>query len=48
MNTNLRVKYSSMTSVVDGGEWSASRPRPLCPRGNNPRYKLEVRGMESR
>jgi hypothetical protein len=47
-------KYSSCslsTSALDGGEWSASRPRPrFYPRGKDPRYPLYRRlgGPESR
>jgi hypothetical protein len=27
--------------ALDGGEWSASRPGRLTPRGKNPRYTLD-------
>jgi hypothetical protein len=32
--------YSFLTSALDGGEWSASRPDRALPRGKNPRYPL--------
>jgi hypothetical protein len=32
--------YSITTSALDGGEWSASRPAALYPRGKDPRYPL--------
>jgi hypothetical protein len=43
--------YSFLTSALDGGEWSASRPgRALYPRGKDPRYPLDRRlgGPQSR
>jgi hypothetical protein len=39
-------RYSSthsLTSALDGGEWSASRPRPLYPQGKSPWYPLDRR-----
>jgi hypothetical protein len=49
----LVVRYSSYsfsTSVLDGGEWSASRPGSALPRGKDPRYPLYRRlgGPQSR
>jgi hypothetical protein len=35
--------YSFLTSVLDGGEWSASRPGRALPRGKDPRYPLHSR-----
>jgi hypothetical protein len=36
--------YSFLTSALDGGEWSASRPgRAFTPRGKDPRYPLDRR-----
>jgi hypothetical protein len=32
--------YSFLTSALDGGEWSASRPGPALPQGKDPRYPL--------
>jgi hypothetical protein len=32
-----------LTLALAGGEWSASRPGPLYPRGNRPRYPLDRR-----
>jgi hypothetical protein len=32
--------YSFLTSALDGGEWSASRPGRALPRGKDPRYPL--------
>jgi hypothetical protein len=42
--------YSFLTSELDGGEWSASRPAALYPRGKDPRYPLDRRlgGPQSR
>jgi hypothetical protein len=39
-----------LTSALTGNEWSASRPKPLYPRGNSPRYALDRRlgGPQSR
>jgi hypothetical protein len=39
-----------LISAVVGGEWSASRPGPLYPEENNPRYPLGRRlgGPQSR
>jgi hypothetical protein len=33
----------SLTSVLDGGEWSASRPGRFTPRGKSPWYPLDRR-----
>jgi hypothetical protein len=33
--------HTFLTSAVDGGEWSASRPGHFIPRGKNPRYPLD-------
>jgi hypothetical protein len=46
-------RYSSthsLTSVLDGGEWSASRPGPLYPQGKSPWYPLDRRlgGIQNR
>jgi hypothetical protein len=35
--------YSFLTSALDGGEWSASRPGRGLPPGKNPRYPLDRR-----
>jgi hypothetical protein len=32
--------YSFLTSALDGGEWSVSRPGRALPRGKDPRYPL--------
>jgi hypothetical protein len=42
--------YSFLTSALDGGEWSASRPGRALPRGKDPRYPLYRRlgGPQSR
>jgi hypothetical protein len=32
--------YSLLTSALDGGEWSASRPGRALPRGKDPQYPL--------
>jgi hypothetical protein len=42
--------YSFLTSALDGGEWSASRPCRALPRGKDPRYPLyrRVGGPQSR
>jgi hypothetical protein len=42
--------YSFLTSALDGGEWSASRPGRALPRGNDPWYPLYRRlgGSQSR
>jgi hypothetical protein len=32
--------YSLLTSAIDGGEWSSSRPGRALPRGKDPRYPL--------
>jgi hypothetical protein len=42
--------YSFLTSTLDGGEWSASRPGRALPRGKDPRYPLDRRlgGPQSR
>jgi hypothetical protein len=42
--------YSFTTSVLDGGEWSASRPGRALPPGKGPRYPLDRRlgGPQSR
>jgi hypothetical protein len=32
--------YSFLTSALDGGEWSASRPGRALPRGKDPRHQL--------
>jgi hypothetical protein len=32
--------YSFLTSALDGGEWSASRPGHALPPGKDPRYPL--------
>jgi hypothetical protein len=42
--------YSFTTSVLDGGEWSASRPGRALPRRKDPRYPLYRRlgGPQSR
>jgi hypothetical protein len=32
--------YSFLTSALDGGEWSTSRPDRAMPRGKDPRYPL--------
>jgi hypothetical protein len=32
--------YSFLTSALDGGEWSASRPDRALPRGKDPWYPL--------
>jgi len=34
-----------LTFVLDGGEWSASCPRPLFPQENSPWYPLD-RGLD--
>jgi hypothetical protein len=33
-----RSSYSFLTSAVDGGEWSVSRPVCALPQGKDPRY----------
>jgi hypothetical protein len=38
------IFYSLLTSALDGGEWSASRPGRALPRGKDPRYPL-YRGL---
>jgi hypothetical protein len=42
--------YSFLTSALDGGEWSASRPGRALPWGKDPRYPLDRRldGPQSR
>jgi hypothetical protein len=42
--------YSFLTSALDGGEWSASRPGRALPRGKDTRYPLyrRVGGPQSR
>jgi hypothetical protein len=42
--------HSLLTSALDGGEWSASRPGRALPRGKDPRYPLDRRldGPQSR
>jgi hypothetical protein len=42
--------YSFLTSALDGGKWSASRPGHALPRGKDPRYPLYRRlcGPQSR
>jgi hypothetical protein len=35
-----------LTSVLVGGEWSTSTPRPLYPRGKSPHYSLDRRLSE--
>jgi hypothetical protein len=35
--------YSFLTSALDWGEWSASRPDRALPRGKDPRYPLDRR-----
>jgi hypothetical protein len=42
--------YSFLTSALDGGEWSASRPGRGLPRGKDPLYTLDRRlgGPQSR
>jgi hypothetical protein len=42
--------YSFLTSALDGGEWSASRPGRALPWGKDPRYPLYRRlgGPQSR
>jgi hypothetical protein len=35
--------YSFLTSALDGGEWSASRPGRALPHGKDPRYPLYTR-----
>jgi hypothetical protein len=42
--------YSFLTSALDGGEWSASRPCRALPWGKDPRYPLNRRlgGPQSR
>jgi hypothetical protein len=35
--------YSFLTSALDGGEWSASRPSRALPRGKDPWYPLNRR-----
>jgi hypothetical protein len=42
--------YSFLTSALDWGEWSASRPGRALPRGKDPRYPLYRRlgGPQSR
>jgi hypothetical protein len=35
--------YSFLTSVLDGGEWSASGPGRALPPGKDPRYSLDRR-----
>jgi hypothetical protein len=42
--------YSFLTSALDGGEWSGSRPGLALPRGKDPRYPLDRRlgGPQSR
>jgi hypothetical protein len=35
--------YSFMTSALDAGEWLASRPGSVLPRGKEPRYPLDRR-----
>jgi hypothetical protein len=37
------TSYLFLTSVVDGGEWSASRPSHALPPGKEPRYPLDRR-----
>jgi hypothetical protein len=39
-----------LTSALDVGEWSASRPFRFIPQGNRPRYPLDIRlgGVHSR
>jgi hypothetical protein len=40
----------SLTSALDGGEWSASRPSCFTPPGKSPWYPLDRRlgGLQSR
>jgi hypothetical protein len=33
----------SLTSALDGGEWSASRPGRFIPKGKSPWYPLDER-----
>jgi hypothetical protein len=42
--------YSFLTSALDGGEWSTSRPGRDLTRGKDPRYPLyrRVGGSQSR
>jgi hypothetical protein len=42
--------YSFLTSALDGGEWSASRPGHTLPRGKDPLYPLcrRLDGPQSR
>jgi hypothetical protein len=35
--------YSFMTSALDAGQWSASRPGRALPRGKDPLYPLDRR-----
>jgi hypothetical protein len=35
--------YSFLTSALNGGEWSASRPSRALPQGKDPRYPLDRR-----
>jgi hypothetical protein len=50
LGERMHSSYSFSTSALDGGEWSASRPAALCPRGKEPRYPLYRRmdGPQSR
>jgi hypothetical protein len=38
--------YAFLTSKLDGGEWSASRSRPLYPRRKNPSSHLQKTGWD--
>jgi hypothetical protein len=44
------ISYSFLTSALDGGKWSASRPGRALPPGKDPRYPLYRRlcGPQSR
>jgi hypothetical protein len=35
--------YAFLTSALDGGEWSASRPGRFTPQGKSPSYPLDRR-----
>jgi hypothetical protein len=39
--------HAFLTSALDGGEWSASRPGRFTPQGKSPRYPLDRRLGES-
>jgi hypothetical protein len=36
----MAISYQFLTSELDGGEWSESRPGRTLPQGKDPRYPL--------